>query len=166
MTLTLALLLAVLAPVPDSLLTEDRQEVLRASVLDYIRPIDPDWESTTMRSEWADLNGDGLNDAVVYLSGRMWCGSGGCTALILEAMPEEDMEEMGAFRPAAEISMMYGPLTVRPNPKSEWSDLIVQAADGTSVALQFDGETYPLSPSDGIPVTDSEKGVTLFAELP
>ena len=163
MTLPLALLLASLS-VADTTQGVDRHETLQAAVLEYIRPIDAEWESTSFQSAWVDLNSDGLEDAVVYLSGTTWCGSSGCTVLILEAMPEEDVDEMGAFRPAAEISMMHGPLTVQPSEDGGWSDLIVQTSAGKTMALRFDGETYPLSPSDGKPVADPTEGVTLFAE--
>ena len=32
---------------------------------------------------FVDLNGDGKKEAIVYLLGRAWCGSGGCNTLIL-----------------------------------------------------------------------------------
>ena len=33
---------------------------------------------------YVDLNGDGLNEALVLLKGMQWCGSGGCTFMIFE----------------------------------------------------------------------------------
>jgi hypothetical protein len=30
-----------------------------------------------------DLNGDGAPEVIVYVSSKAWCGSGGCTMLIL-----------------------------------------------------------------------------------
>lgn len=32
-----------------------------------------------------DLNSDGVPETIVYLTGRKWCGSGGCTILILKS---------------------------------------------------------------------------------
>lgn len=32
---------------------------------------------------FTDLNGDGKAEAIVYLIANQWCGSGGCTALVL-----------------------------------------------------------------------------------
>jgi hypothetical protein len=32
----------------------------------------------------ADLDGDEKNEAIVYLSGGGWCGSGGCKTLVLK----------------------------------------------------------------------------------
>lgn len=32
-----------------------------------------------------DLNQDGIDDAVVLLSGMEWCGSGGCTLLVFRS---------------------------------------------------------------------------------
>src|ERR1041385_8331670 len=44
-----------------------------------------DYDKTTRYfAAFVDLNGDGKPEAVVYLSGRLWCGSGGCHTLILE----------------------------------------------------------------------------------
>jgi hypothetical protein len=32
---------------------------------------------------FSDLNGDGKPEAIVYLTSNGWCGSGGCTTLVL-----------------------------------------------------------------------------------
>ena len=39
-------------------------------------------EGTSTRSSaaLADLNGDGIQEAIVHLTSQNWCGSGGCTA--------------------------------------------------------------------------------------
>lgn len=36
-----------------------------------------------------DLNNDALNDYLVRLEGDSWCGTGGCTVLIVEQQPDE-----------------------------------------------------------------------------
>src|SRR5690349_10330039 len=38
------------------------------------------------RTAQADLNGDGRNEVVVYVTTPEYCGSGGCPALVLERL--------------------------------------------------------------------------------
>src|SRR5262245_59515563 len=40
------------------------------------------------RHALTDLNGDGVNDAIVLLLGSAWCGSGGCNMLVLRGTKE------------------------------------------------------------------------------
>jgi hypothetical protein len=42
-------------------------------------------QSTRYIAAFKDLNGDGNLEGIVYLVGGKWCGSGGCTTLILLA---------------------------------------------------------------------------------
>ena len=145
--------------------TDDRRGDLYAAIARYADPLELRWDSTTTRVAWADLNGDGRDDALVALRGADWCGSGGCTLLVFEAMDEIDADEMGAFRPAAEISLVAGPVHVAPA-GGVWSDLIVTGERGARV-LRFDGETYPPSPGDGVPLAGPlPPGTTFFADGP
>ena len=130
----------------------------------YTAPFSAPAEDLSLRTEWADVTGDGVADALVYVESPTWCGSGGCTLLVFEAITgEADVAEWGAFRPAAEISLMAGPVEVSPNATNGWSDLIVSGDDGARVALQFDGETYPVSPAGGIAMNADVVGPLLFA---
>ena len=150
--LALSLLLSILPVVtpPDSLAADSAaRRALAEAVERYAGPLDPDWDGAGWRAAWTDLNGDSRLDALVYLDGPAWCGSGGCTVLVMEAIPEEDAEELGAFAPAAEISLMHGPVTVSPTASHGWRDLAVEDGQGHWRRLRFDGETYPFSPADG-----------------
>ena len=143
---------------PDSMLA-----LLMQAVHAYVAPYDGPGEDVQLKTEWADVNGDGVADALVYVNATSWCGSGGCTVLVFETVTGDDVEELGAFRPAAEISLMHGPVEVSKTTHEGWADLIVEKADGQRVALQFDGETYPQSPADGVAVADGVPGSLLFA---
>lgn len=159
--MSIALLVLALACAADT--TDGRQDALEGAIAAYVEPLGLRWEPTTAQVAWADLNGDGLDDALVTLSGSDWCGSGGCTLLVFEAMDEIDAEEMGPFRPAAEISMVRGPVRVVPG-WGYWSDLIVDSRDGARV-LRFDGQSYPPSSSDGEVLRGPlPAGTTLFAD--
>jgi len=142
---------------------DDRRADLFAAVASYADPLDLRWDSTSTRVAWADLNGDGRDDALVTMTGADWCGSGGCTLLVFEAMDEIDAEEMGPFRPAAEISLVQGPVHIVRG-RGLWSDLIVETGDQTRV-LHFNGDTYPPSPRDGDTLRGPmPPGTTLFAD--
>jgi len=155
-------ILLFLACAGDSL--DDRHADLYDAVAEYVEPLGLTWDSTAVRVAWVDLNRDGVDDALLYLRGDVWCGSGGCTVLVFEAMDGVDAEEFGAYRPAAEISLMHGSIVVADG-EGLWRDLIAEGDDGRFHVLSFDGETYPLSPG-GAPFLEGPlpAGTTVFAE--
>jgi hypothetical protein len=160
--LALALLFA---PTDTTAAQEPPAALLLDAVQSYVAPFAEAGENVQIRTEWADLSGDGVDDALVYLNAPSWCGSGGCTVLVFEAITgEEAIAELGAFRPAAEISLMNGPVTVSETRHEGWADLVVTQEDGTRAALRFDGETYPASPADGVAVNAQVPGTVLFAD--
>jgi hypothetical protein len=111
-----------------------------------------------------DLNGDGTQDAVVILSTSYWCGTGGCTMLILEGQKDK------TFRLVSESSLVRPPVTVSDSKTNGWRDLILTVSGGgmpaKTVALKFDGKKYPLNPSDqpALPANAPIKGTVLFPE--
>lgn len=160
--LALALLLfpadSTATPQPDS------AALLFQAVHTYTAPFSAPAEDLQVRTEWADVTGDGVDDALVYLESATWCGSGGCTLLVFEAITgEDDIAELGAFRPAAEISLMHGSVQIATTTTNGWSDLIVEGDAGARVALRFDGETYPASPGGGVEAIADVSGPVLFA---
>lgn len=151
---------------PDSSATDTsaRQIRLMQAVEAYSAPVDAPSEDIRLRTEWADLNGDGAQDALVYIESESWCGSGGCTVVVFEAITDSvEVAEFGAFRPAAEISLMHGPVVVAETRTEGWADLLVQGETDGTMRLAFDGETYPMSPSDGVLTAAPAVGTTLFA---
>lgn len=161
-TLLSALLFASVADTTATSRPEQSVQLFQA-VHAYVGPVGAPAEDVQMRTEWADVSGDGVADALVYLESATWCGSGGCTLLVFETITdEEEVAELGAFRPAAEISLMNGPVQVVEGADG-WADLVVTTGDGTLVSLRFDGETYPSSPGAGVAVRASVSGPVLFA---
>jgi hypothetical protein len=144
--------------------TSPDTEALDRAVRRYVLPFTTSPDDTAWKVSWADLNGDDVPDALVYVSGPDWCGSGGCTLLVFEAITGLDAEELGAFRPAAEISLVTGPVLVASAGPDGWRDLVVAGQEGEHRILRFDGESYPGSPDAGIAVSALPEGDLLFAE--
>ena len=92
-----------------------------------------------------DLNGDGIDEAIVYLTGNLWCGSGGCNTLILA--------RDGAFwRTVTAMTITRPPIRVLANASSGWRKISVRVEGGGiqpgyEAELRFDGKTYPTNPS-------------------
>lgn len=152
---------ALLVASPDT--TDRPLATLTASVQTYLAPFTEEGETPMLTVAWIDLTGDGLEDALVTVESPSWCGSGGCTLLVLEAMADEHADEFGPFRVAAEIAYTNGEVTVLHDSSHGWRDIVVPN-NGDWAVLQFDGETYPNSPADALALTGSlPEGDLLFA---
>lgn len=114
-----------------------------ASVRAYLKSHLRETETTRVNIGFADLNGDGSDEAVVFLLGSYWCGSGGCNALVLT--PEGDSwEEVGNTTVS---SLPIGMLDSKTN---GWNDLGVSfssAAEAGIGQMKFKGDAYPRNPS-------------------
>ena len=94
---------------------------------------------------FTDLNGDGKPEAIVYLVSNEWCGSGGCTALILA-------QSGASWRQVTKITLVNLPIRAFATRSHGWRDLGVQVRGdngnpGHEALLHFDGMTYPENPS-------------------
>lgn len=161
--LTSVVLLLALAPLAADT-TDERRVLLDAALRAYVQPFDRSWDPEAVRVAWVDLNGDRREDAVVYVEDADWCGSGGCTLLVFEAMSETEVAEMGVFRPAAEVSHVRGPVLVSRRRTNQWRDLVVRDVQNRLRALRFTGESYPFSPAEGERLRRRTAGATLFAD--
>ena len=92
----------------------------------------------------ADLDGDGTDEAIVYLLGQYWCGSGGCNAYVLQA-------EGDSWAIRMETSVTQTPIGVLDTVTNGWRDIFVTVGGGGSpggmVAMSFDGTMYPANPT-------------------
>jgi hypothetical protein len=92
-----------------------------------------------------DLDGDGKPEALVYLTGSEWCGSGGCRLLVLAP-------RVTSWKIVTEISITRPPIRVMTTKTKGWSDLSVWTEGGGiqpgyESELSFDGKTYPNNPT-------------------
>jgi hypothetical protein len=143
----------------------DVQSALQEAIADYTRQQGaPPNASIQFFADTTDLNDDGVLDAVVILSTSYWCGTGGCSMLILQGQPDN------TFRLVSVSSLVRPPLTVSETRTNGWRDLILTVSGGgmpgKAVALRFDGQRYPLNPSvqPELPANTPVNGTVLFPE--
>lgn len=90
---------------------------------------------------WKDLNRDGGPEAIVYLMGDEWCGSGGCTLLVLE-------QSGHGFKVRGRVTISMAPIGILPSAHHGWRDLVVAGGDWPGPAvLPFRGARYASNPT-------------------
>lgn len=106
----------------------------------------PRYEDKTTRysAAFVDLAGHGKQEVIVYVSGEMWCGSGGCHTLILAP-------KGSSYRVVTETTITWLPVRVLKSTSHGWRNIGVHVAgggvDGHEAELRFDGTTYSSSPT-------------------
>lgn len=88
----------------------------------------------------ADLDGDGVGEAVVLFGGEDWCTKAGCSLAILKS------DERG-YTPVFRTVRVKPPVIVGRDANQGWRDLIVMSGGGDAplrrVLLRFSGNGYP-----------------------
>lgn len=104
-------------------------------------------EDTTTRYSAAlvDLKDDGSQEAIVYVTGRTWCGSGGCRMLVIAPSGS-------SYSVIAETTITRLPIRELATKSNGWHDIGVWVEGGGihpgyEAKLSFDGHTYPRNPS-------------------
>ena len=111
---------------------------------------------------FVNLKGAEAREVLVYLPGSDYCGSGGCTSLVLEKHALE-------YRLISRLSLTRAPIIVSSHRTNGWNDLIVFVSGGGIhggyySVLAFDGQKYPENPTTA-PATRLRRGVTGIAYL-
>lgn len=96
-------------------------------------------------SAFVDLKDDGVQEVIVYFVSNKWCGSGGCTALILAP-------EGSSYKVVTKITVTRLPIRVLATKSNGWHDIAIPVHGGGIVHayeanLSFDGEKYPSNPT-------------------
>lgn len=93
---------------------------------------------------WADLNGDGRPEALVYIMSTTFCGTGGCDLYIYAPRQR-------SFQQLARMSVTNPPIRVLNSNTGGWRDIAVFVAGGgtraRTVLLRQRGGTYPGNPT-------------------
>lgn len=121
-------------------------------------------KAPSYRYAFADLNGDGIDDAVVLITDNQYCGSGGCSFVIFQGVG-------GGFKVISSSTITREPILLLPEKKKGWHTLSVFVAGGGAkpgqVMMRFDGKEYPSNPSMEPKANNSDlKGAkTLISEM-
>ena len=118
-----------------------------ASVISYLHEslgADLKADGTRVYLGFTDLDADGKDEAIAYVTGPYWCGSGGCNAHILT--PDGD-----SWREVGNTTVSSLPIGVLDSQSNGWKDLAISFAGGGIPAgigqMQFDGAKYPRNPT-------------------
>ena len=92
-----------------------------------------------------DLDGDRAPEALVYVSGRNRCGSGGCNLYILQ-------RRAGAWRLVNTVTITNPPIRILSTKSRGWGDIGVLVRGGGigppyEAVLRFNGVRYPGNPT-------------------
>lgn len=121
-----------------------RDEALRSFLQTTFADARAAWPNTSYVSAFADLNGDGRDEALVSLYSGLFCGSGGCALYILTPAG-------GSWREVAEVTIVNAPVRLLASSHRGWRDLSVHVRGGGALPhearLTFDGRTYASNPS-------------------
>jgi hypothetical protein len=118
---------------------------------------------------WADLNGDGRPEAIVYLVSGHVCGTGGCSLMVLTPAGR-------SWRQVADVTIANPPIRLLSSASHGWRDLAVTVAGGGArthaARLSFNGRSYPGNPSMApalrrrvpgrVLIADEDRGRPLF----
>ena len=83
-----------------------------------------------------DLNGDSKKEIFVGLTGPYFCGSGGCTIMLVDDQGNE----------ITNFSVSDYPVVIDSKKSTEWRDLFILSG-GKYHTMKFDGKKYPSNPS-------------------
>lgn len=119
-----------------------REESLKNFLQHYLGGKD---QTTRFVTAFVRLNGKGRPQAIVYITGRTWCGTGGCLTLVLS--PTDS-----SYRVVGRTSITRPPISVLKTSSNGWRDIGVWVQGGGiqpgyEARLRFDGRAYPGNPS-------------------
>jgi hypothetical protein len=123
-----------------------REQRLKKFLQNYEgNPSSADERTTRYAAAFADLNDDGIQEVIVYLISPAWCGSGGCSTLILEP-------KGSSFQIITKTTITRLPIRVLFEKTNGWHDLGVGVGgggirSGYEARLRFNGRKYPSNPS-------------------
>ncbi|MFC5701479.1 hypothetical protein ACFPVX_09285 [Cohnella faecalis] len=104
-----------------------------------------------------DLNGDGVPETFVLLTGAEVCGSGGCSAAVFQ--PGQRSEDGYVLH--SRFTLVRSPIIVSNETTNGYHDILAEVSGGGQASawhrLRFDGTSYPSNPSVEPIVADGTK---------
>jgi putative lipoprotein len=117
------LLIAALAAGSSAYAQPTRHAELHSFLQERFAEDRANYPDTRYVAGWADLNGDGRPEALVYMMSGNYCGSGGCALYIYTP-------EQGSFYQHASMSVTNLPVRALNTRTQGWRDLSVAVAGG------------------------------------
>ncbi|MGA8740469.1 MAG: hypothetical protein WB561_04715 [Terracidiphilus sp.] len=113
-----------------------KDERLSGFLRNYLGEHTDETSTTRYSAAVVDLRDDGKRETIVYLTGSAWCGTGGCTMLIL-------VPEGVTFKVITKVPVMLPPVSVLTGKSSGWHDIcLVTGRPLYEAVLSFNGRTY------------------------
>lgn len=129
----------------------------------YLLQTYPDAAPMRYALAWHDLDGDGAEEALIYLVTSYYCGSGGCPTLVLTPAGP-------VWREVGNISVSRTPVSVLDSKTNGWKDITVDISGGGAgsgiALLKFDGKAYPRNPTVPPATPAKARGTVVIAEEP
>jgi hypothetical protein len=124
--------------------SSSQENSLRTFLQKYVGNSD-EKQTTRYSCAFVDLKDNGRQEVIVYLAGNGWCGTGGCTMLVLAP-------EGSSYSVVTKITVTRPPIRVLSSRSNGWHDIsVVARINGVEptyeAILPFDGKTYPSNPS-------------------
>jgi len=119
------------------------QNDVLTSIQNFLRKTYPSTSETSRNFVYneIDLNDDGKNEYLVGLTGGDWCGSGGCTLLVLT----------NALKLNTKMTVVEFPVYVGAPASTEttkgYSNIYIENRDGSVAKMAWNGTKYPTNPS-------------------
>jgi hypothetical protein len=123
--------------------TTKADAAIRRFLVGYVASHHMDVDDARYAVGFVDLNGDNVDEAIVYLMGPDWCGTGGCQTLVLTQSGD-------SYRVIARILATRPPIRALGERAHGWRTLTAQVHGGGilreyEAKLLFDGNSYPIS---------------------
>lgn len=142
--------------------TSPVDEVLRFFLIAHLERIDPEkqdadssWDAKVVYAiDSVSLAGSGPRADLVYVVAPLdWCGSGGCTTLVID-------RTAATPRIVAEISLTWQPIRVLPTTSHGWHDLGLLVGSGAETwdTYRYNGRRYRLYRSVPLSAADTAAG--------
>jgi len=97
-------------------------------------------QTVKVRHALVDLNGDGVVDALVFLTDPDWCAAAGCTLLVFRG-------SKSGYALVSDSRAVETPIRLTTERSQGWRTLIVYAKGRGDVLMRFGGKRYPVDPS-------------------
>jgi hypothetical protein len=114
------------------------------SLKTFLQTLDND-ETSRYVASFQSLSSDSGVQAIVYMVGNNWCGSGGCSTLILKQVGE-------TWKIISKITITQFPIRVLKTKVNGWYSLGIGVRGGGiqipyEAELDFNGKSYPKNPT-------------------